>query len=59
MEIVVQCDFNYDVQYYNGCKDLDQTDEDQFMTVTIKISKNNCSSEIIGDKIYEREPDTY
>jgi len=58
-EIVVKCDFTYDVAYYNGCKDLDTTDEDQFMTITIKISKNNCSSDIIGDEIYERDPDEY
>lgn len=59
VEIVLQCEFNYDVTYYNGCKDLDHTDEDQFMTITVKINKNNCSLEIIGDKIYEREPDEY
>ncbi|MDN4011061.1 hypothetical protein QX233_01165 [Chryseobacterium gambrini] len=57
LEIEVKCDLIYDVQYYNGCKDLDTTDEDQSMTVTIKIKKENCSADIIGDKIYERDSD--
>lgn len=58
-EIIVKCDFIYDVQYYSGCKDLDSTDEDQSMTITIKISKSYRTIEIVGDPIYTRDPDEY
>lgn len=58
-EIQIECYFIFDVQYYFGCKDIDTTDEDQEMKVQIKLHINNCSIEIIGDKIYERDPDEY
>lgn len=49
----------YDVTYYNGCKDIDSTDEDIEMNFEISINPDKCILTIKGDKIYERDPDEY
>jgi hypothetical protein len=49
----------FDITYYEGCKDINHTQEDEVMSIDFSIDLVNGIIHLEGEEILERDPDFY